>query len=263
MVELKEEICIGCGMCVKDCIAKNLKLQNKKAKILGECFQCGHCVAVCPVNAVSIPDYEMEEVEEYNPSTFFISPQNFLNAVKFRRSIRDFKEKPVEREKLEHILKAGQYTETAVNYQDVKMIVVQDKLEKIKELVWEGWKNYGKAMKEKDPVAARNIEFFYQVHQKNPKMDRLFFNAPVLLVVASDIPLDGGLASANIETMAVAEGLGVLFDGYILHAIEHNPKAMEWLELGEKKIASCMLIGYPNVKYYRTAPRRKGNFIWK
>ena len=40
------------------------------------------------------------------------------------------------------------------------------------------------------------------------------------LVIASKNPLDGGLAAANIENMAVAEGAGALYSGYMMRVIE-------------------------------------------
>ncbi|MGV8152481.1 MAG: DUF362 domain-containing protein [Candidatus Nanoarchaeia archaeon] len=48
--------CIGCGVCLKNCNAKAIKLINGKAKISNElCEGCAMCIAVCPRNAVSIP----------------------------------------------------------------------------------------------------------------------------------------------------------------------------------------------------------------
>lgn len=90
---------------------------GRKGSVKKECIQCGHCVAVCPVKAVSIPEYDMEEVEEYDRDTFTLDPEIFLHAVKFRRSIRNYKETPVEREKMERILNAGRYAATAKNTQ--------------------------------------------------------------------------------------------------------------------------------------------------
>ena len=64
MVEINRGACTGCGQCTRDCIAKNLSLREGKAEVSGTCILCGHCVAVCPVNAVSIPEYDMADVEE-------------------------------------------------------------------------------------------------------------------------------------------------------------------------------------------------------
>lgn len=49
------------------------------------CMECGHCVAVCPKNAVSMDGYDMSESTEYNPETFSLDSEQFLNAVRFRR----------------------------------------------------------------------------------------------------------------------------------------------------------------------------------
>ena len=107
MIIINEEKCIGCGLCAKDCPAARIRVDEGKAVWSGECIQCGHCVAVCPRAAVSIPEYDMDDVEEYDPETFAIQPENFLHAVKFRRSIRNFKDRKLERECLEQILQAG------------------------------------------------------------------------------------------------------------------------------------------------------------
>ena len=79
----------------------------------------------------------MEDVEEYDPETFRLSPETFHHAVKFRRSIRNFKEKPLEKEKLERIIDAGRYTATAKNAQASTFVVVQEKLAEFKTIFWE------------------------------------------------------------------------------------------------------------------------------
>ena len=104
MIEIEKELCIGCGACVKDCPGKALAIEEGKAVYKRECIHCGHCVAICPVNAVSIPEYDMEEVEEYKEETFTVAPENFLHAVKFRRSIRDFRPEPIEQEKMRDVI---------------------------------------------------------------------------------------------------------------------------------------------------------------
>ena len=64
IIEIDEDKCIGCGLCVQDCIAGNLKVENGKAEVLGSCLQCGHCVAVCAQNAVQIPEFDMVDVTD-------------------------------------------------------------------------------------------------------------------------------------------------------------------------------------------------------
>lgn len=136
MVKIDEAKCIGCGKCVKDCIAESIQLENQKAVFPKECLMCGHCVAICPTGAVSIPEYDMDDVETYEKECFELEPEVVLHSIKFRRSIRDYVQKPVEQEKLEYILQAGRYTATAKNNQGSHFIFVQKEMDKLKELVW-------------------------------------------------------------------------------------------------------------------------------
>jgi Nitroreductase len=263
MVIIERESCIGCGQCVNDCPVDNLTIRDGKAEVRKECLRCGHCVAICPTASVRIPEYDMEDVAEYDAASFRLPPEHVLNAIRFRRSTRHFEKKPVEQEKLEKILEAGRYSETAANRQGVRFAVVQDQLPEFRQLIWEGWKRTADSLRESNDPQAAWYTAMYRKYEKNPESDPLFFGAPVLLAVSADVPLDGGLASANMETMAVAQGLGALFSGMIEGAVKANPTAQEWLELGEKQLVSCILLGYPKYTYHRTAPRRRADILWK
>ncbi len=124
MIQVDEKECIGCGACEKDCFLQAIKVREKKAAVLGDCFHCGHCVAVCPTGAVSMPDYPMEEVKEYNKDDFLVDAGKLLNFIKFRRSVRQFQKKQIPRSEIESILEAGRFTPTAGNRQDVSYIVL-------------------------------------------------------------------------------------------------------------------------------------------
>lgn len=263
MIVINEEKCIGCGLCARDCPAGKIMVREGKAVWTPECIQCGHCVAVCPGNAVSIPEYDMDDVEEYNPDTFTVDPGRFLHAVKFRRSIRNFQDRKPEQDVLERILQAGRYTPTAKNRQACRFIVIREELEELKELLWEQVPNLADQMKEKAPHYAMLFKFLYRRRRKDPKDDGLFFNAPVCILIAADNSLDGGLAAANIENMAVAEGAGILYSGYLTRIIEASSVLKEWLQIQDTPLVCCMLAGYPEVTYRRTAPRKTADITWR
>lgn len=44
--------CIGCGMCVKECPAKTIELQNNKPVWNETCYQCLRCINNCPAKAI-------------------------------------------------------------------------------------------------------------------------------------------------------------------------------------------------------------------
>lgn len=263
MIQINQETCIGCGACVKDCPGAALRLSDGKAEVMRDCIQCGHCVAICPVAAVSIPEYAMEEVETYDKDSFTVCPEQFLHAVKFRRSIRNYTDKPIEKEKFRRILDAGRYTPTAKNRQACRFVVIQDQLEEFKKLVWEEMPSILEALKLKAPEYAAAFTYFYRKYQKNPKDDTFFFNTTSFLVIASENPLDAGLAAANIENMAVAEGAGALYSGYMIAVIEASPVLKKWLGVPDVPVRCCMLMGYPAVKYKRTAPRKESQVDWR
>lgn len=259
MIVIDDSLCVGCGLCVKDCPGSAIVLEERKAVVKRPCITCGHCVAVCPSAAVSIPEYDMDGVEEYDQASFTVSPENFLHAVKFRRSIRSYKDQPLDRDMLGRIMEAGRYTATAKNLQACTFVAVSERLPEFKELFWSEFPSILKVLEETKPEYVRPFTRFYEKWKNDPKADTFFFNAPCLLITAADNPLDGGLAAANMENMAVAEGAGALYSGYLQRTIAVSPKLMEWLGLKDRTLACCMLLGYPAVKYQRTAPRRNGD----
>lgn len=260
MVEIKKEQCIGCGKCVEDCPVSNIEINQQKAEIKKDCMLCGHCVAICPANAVSIPEYDMADVEDVHMT---LTPEAVLGAIKSRRSIRHFQKKQVTREELKLLLQAGRYTATAKNNQDCHFVFVKEELEELKERVWgfidEMVRTEGRHIaKEKLPYVA-----FLRRKKADASDDFLFRNAPVVLFITSDWQLDAGLAAQNIEMLAVSMGMGVLYNGFLARIADVNSELKQWLGIEGKEIKACMLIGYPDRTYVRTAPRKKAKVIWR
>lgn len=261
MVSIDREKCIGCGLCVKDCFFGVLGLQEKKAEVSGPCFDCGHCVAICPTNAVTMDNYPMEEVREYD-QTCRMDAENLLHFMQFRRSVRQFRKEPVPMEYMENILEAGRYTPTAANKQDVSYILIRDDLEEFKKIVWAG---LGERLAKNVPDPYRyRMEQFYDAYMKDNSDDRLFCGADICMVVLSEWPVNGTLAMTSMELMAQAQGVGVLYSGFLQRIILDTPKALEFLGFdGTKTLGTVMLFGMPDVKYQRTAPRKKIDVTWK
>lgn len=261
MVSIDQNKCIGCGLCVKDCFFQVLSLQEDRAAVSAGCFECGHCVAVCPTKAVSIPSLPMEAVREYDESCK-MDPENLLHFMQFRRSVRQFKKEPIPRKTLETILEAGRYTPTAANRQDVSYILIRENLEEFKKIVWEGLGNR-LANNVPDPFAY-HMQMFYDAYQKDPQDDRLFCGANVCMLVLSDVPVNGTLAMTSMELMAQAQGIGVLYSGFLQRIILDTPRVLEFLGFdGTKTLGTVMLFGIPDVHYQRTAPRKKVTVEWK
>ena len=53
-----QKLCTNCGLCVSDCpamvITRDGGFPNIPAEKEESCFKCQHCLAICPVGAISI-----------------------------------------------------------------------------------------------------------------------------------------------------------------------------------------------------------------
>ena len=273
MISIDQEKCIGCGLCVADCFPNDLIMKDEKAAATNKtCIKCGHCIAICPVNAASLSDYDMTEVKAYDADTFDVPAENLLNFIKFRRSVRKFTDKPIEKEKIQQIIEAGRFTPTGSNRQPVSYIVVQDEIKTLTGLGLEGLNQLGKNILEdksnKNPLFkfyAKRWMKMYEDYLANPELPtNLFFNAKGIILVVSDSPIDGGLAASSMELMTPALGLGMFFSGFFVRAAMGNPKIKAFLGIDDsKEVIACLVMGYPDMKYQRTVPRKKADVSWR
>lgn len=246
-ITIEKEKCIGCGMCVRDCAARNIEIQNRKANILsGDCILCGHCVAVCPKGAVTISGYEAEPVPI--KGEVHLKPEEVLDAIRFRRTIRQFRDQKIPEEILEQILEAGRLTHTAKNAQDVSFVILDRRKEELEQAAVRVFRAVKPFADMFSPMARRN------------KIDNhfFFFHAPAVIVILSKEKLNGALAAQNMEFVAEANGLGVLFGGFFSMAANLSPKLKKALGVSKgKKVVTTLVLGYPKVKYRRSAQREK------
>ena len=164
---------------------------------------------------------------------------------------------------MECIINAGRYTATAKNRQACKFIVLREQLEEFKELVWKEMPSILEVLKETAPAYARAFELFYLKHQKNPKDDTFFFNTTSFLVIASKNPLDGGLAAANIENMAVAEGAGALYSGYMMRVIEASPVLKNGCVFQNFRYPAVCFLDIRQCHISVLRREKKGNIEWR
>ena len=227
------EKCVGCSLCINDCPAGALYLDNNKAVPRNSgCLECGHCFAICPANAVSMKNYDISGCDKIGLMTAFNS-DDLLLAMKSRRTVRQFKDIPVEQKKIDKILEAGRYSPTGANSQNVAYTILGSKQREIEDKCVRLFRSGQK-------LAAPLAEMV-----KNIRIDDNFFfkGAPIVIVVSGKDDVNAGLASSYMELMAESMGLGVLYSGFFVICSKLNPKIKSMLKLPKgHKVVSCMVV---------------------
>ena len=239
--------CTECGLCSKVCVAHNLVIiQNKANKIMDNCVMCGQCSAVCPQRAISLEGCGNGQIDKTDDIR--LVPEDIINVIRFRRSIRNFKKTEIPKEAMERILEAGRLTHTARNMQDVSYVVLAAGKERIEKMAVQMFR----AIK---PFA----DLISPMARKNKINDNFFFfDAPTVIVILARDKTNGILAAQNMEFVAKAYGLGVLYSGFFTMAANASRKIKKALQIPKgKKVAMTLVLGYPNISYLRSTPHKE------
>ena len=116
-----------------------------------------------------------------------------------------------------------------------------------------------------DPAAAEAVfptsVFAKRIHYEED--DFLFKGGRALIFTVSPNIINASIASANMELMAEAEGLGVVYIGIFIRLLEKNAVLREYLGMAETDTAcTCLSLGWPNVEYKQSAPRKTAEVRW-
>lgn len=241
--------CVGCGQCQKDCPANNILIKDKKAAVIEQnCIKCGHCVAICPKAAVSMSGFHEQPVEIKAPT--ILDPKLFLEAVRSRRSIRQFTNQTVPAEIIEQIIEAGRLTPTGANAQDVSFIVLKDRIKQFEKIAVGLFRRLMPFIKLINPMVKRmtiDDDFFFK-------------KAPAVIMILSKDKTNGSLAASNMALMAEAFGLGVLYSGFFSLAANHSWALRKKLGLGRKdQVVMTLVLGYSGVTYRRTVQKEEAS----
>jgi nitroreductase len=177
--------------------------------------------------------------------------------ISVRRSIRQYQDRPVPREIVNKILKAGVWAPSGMNMQPWHFVIIQNRdiinrlSQKTKQVLLQGpW-----------PESMKDVF-------KSDK-DVIFYNAPLLILIC--VPrnedfktvnfIDCGLATENMFLTAYQEGLGSCFIGFA-NFLSVEPQVLE--EIGVPKdheLVAPLIFGYPAEKPIKN-PREAKILKW-
>jgi len=221
-----------------------------------DCFECQHCLAVCPTGAVSIFDLKPEKslpLSEETLPTF----QQLKTLIRGRRSVRQFREENVSRELIDELLADAAHAPTGCNDRDLTFTVVDDRkilrswLEQLFTLL-ENKNANGTAVPE-------NLLAIIEEYRKSGK-DGLFRGAPNLLIISAGKNAhtpqeDIALTLAYFELLAQSAGLGTTWCGLLKRFVDVAPEFRETMGIEPDTLFYAMMFGYPAVHYARTVQR--------
>jgi len=263
MLRIDVRKCKRDGFCVRECPTAIIQLPEGQGipELVpgGMCLLCGHCVAVCPHNALSHEGIPMKGspliLEELR-----INEAQALQFLRSRRSIRHFLNKPVKKATIDKLIKGARYAPTGGNSQQVEWLVLTDKgrIREIARLTVE----WLREVVEDPNVSAASPYLPKAIAAWDAGNDSVLRDAPVLIVASAPKEAMNGmvdltLALSYLDLLAPAMGLGTCWAGLLQGALLHSPaiKQATGIPAGHPHHYPIML-GYPGVRHYRV-PERK------
>jgi nitroreductase/NAD-dependent dihydropyrimidine dehydrogenase PreA subunit len=267
-----ESKCKQDGFCVRDCPRAIIRLKDKQSYpqlVPGSepsCLICGHCVAVCPHGALS---HKMVPIEDCPPiqKELIIDEAQVVQFLRSRRSVRAFKDQPVEKEKIQKLIEIARYAPTASNTQLVEWLVFNER-DTIKAFAQMA-ADWARDLLAKDPQAAKNPFIPRIVAAWDAGYDAVLRNAPAMVVAsAPKEDLNGTvnltLALSYLELAAPSMSLGTCWAGLLKGALLGWPPLQKAIGLPEGHSHHYpMMLGYPKAKYFRLPRRKPPKITWK
>lgn len=284
-ISIDQNRCNGCGLCVSVCKDFGLDILDKKAvksqNPLFGCIACGHCMAICPTGAIEILGREL------SPADLFDLPAResaagyvpLLNLLKLRRSLREFREEPVEQEIIDKIIAAATTAPMGIPPSDVHLLVLrsQESVRRFSEdfcnlltgMKWfvSDWfltlmrPFWGKS---NDEMMRNFVRPVIQIYSQNMKkgIDLVTYDAPLALYFYGSPyadPADPLIAATYAMIAGESLGLGTCMIGGIHPFIQYGGKSRKLREKYGIKYPSreglFVLFGYPKVKYSKGIKR--------
>ncbi len=271
LLVINESKCKRDGICVLECPTTIIQFPESPGcpEIVqgGEnrCLFCGHCVAVCPHGALShvrIPAEDSPAIRK----ELSINEEEAVQFLRSRRSIRRYKDKPVEQEKIVRLIEVARYAPTAGNSQLVEWLVLGDKsrIHKIAGLTVD-WLR--RMLRDPDLAAARPY-LPLVVAAWDAGNDSILRSAPVVIVASAPRQAMNGmvdltLALSYLDLLAPTMQLGTCWAGLLQGALLSSPSVREAVGIPEGHIHHYpMMLGYPEVKYHRLPERKQPRIIF-
>jgi nitroreductase/NAD-dependent dihydropyrimidine dehydrogenase PreA subunit len=272
LITIDPEKCKRDEICVHACPTLVLQMPSpgeipeSSSGFEAHCLNCGHCVAICPTAAFSLPWLAPEDCPPFDKE-LVVTPEQGEQFLRQRRSIRTFKDKPVEREKLEKLFQMASFAPTGGNSQLLNWTVVEDTAEvkKMAGLVVE----WMRSVMKRDTEMAEAWGLPITVEGWDNGIEDICRGAPHVVVVHGDKnwPFgaeDAAIAITYLQLYAPLLGLGTCWGGYFYSAVNFYPPLFDALGLpADHRAFGAVMVGYPQFRYQRLPKRNEPKVTWR
>jgi nitroreductase len=158
-----------------------------------------------------------------------------MEAIKARRSIRSYQDKPLPKKVVNDILEAAKYAPTARNMQELEYKVITGKVLMDKLCVGIAAAMQKEGMSLKSPPGGK---------------PNFFYSAPLLIIITAPkdnmfAATDSGIAAENIMLYATSIDLGSCFIG-MAKLIERDKNLLKMVRIADNMtIVAAIICGYP------------------
>ncbi|MDD2310724.1 MAG: nitroreductase family protein [Desulfuromonadaceae bacterium] len=271
-INVDQKKCKFDGICSAVCPMGIIELKDGAtvpklvARLEDLCITCGHCVAICPHGALSLDEMKVEDCPPLRADLALDSEQaeHFFRS---RRSIRVYRDKVVEREKLARLIDMAHYAPTASNSQQVEWLVINSKGQ-LQDLAGMSVDMLRYLIKEGHPLA-KAYKLERSVEAWEAGIDPVLRGAPVLVVAHAPkgyamAQVDSGIALTFLDLAAPTVGLGACWAGFFMMAAAQWPPLQQALALPDGNACfGAMMIGYPKYDYHRLPQRKEAVISWR
>lgn len=253
--------CTSCMSCVNDCLARIIEMDDNKIPFVataneGKCVGCQHCLTICPEAAVSVLG---KRPEDSVPASLMADYTQTDALIRNRRSVRKFRDKDIDTDKLDKIIKAAANAPTGKNSRKVLLTLTNsaEDTAKIKEM----FITRIEKMLSDGTIPDKYKMFGDKVALYRKGKDVIFRNAPHIMIASCPKSVSTGIADGLIaltyaELAAYTLGVGVTWAGNMMFMYDFCADLFHKLGVPEDhNVCYVIYFGESALKYPRGAQR--------
>jgi nitroreductase/NAD-dependent dihydropyrimidine dehydrogenase PreA subunit len=270
-LNVNDSICTRCGLCAKVCPTGIVRIPDGQTPRyvgdgVGRCISCGHCEAVCPVGALTLFDTQLTLVR-YGQVNAEVDPERLSAYLRMRRSVRNYRDTPVERTLIDRLMDLVRYAPSSSNSQTVRWLIIYNtaELRRLTGLAVDWMRSVAAS----DAPITTYFDFADIIQAWDHGDDPVCRHAPHLVVAYSHkdtiaARTDAIIALSHLDIIAPSLGLGSCWGGFFQMAASQWQPLQEALDLPVDHVSIyAMMLGFPQFPYQRTPKRNPLTVTWR